>query len=257
MLPASARVATRLYVAAAHFWKTPLHARKRSKDDKEYFIQDWLALVSASADLEVTQSGRNSYPDFWLSHHGHRIGCEVKSLAHQANGKPARTDLDFNSTAPLPNKDGADVFLAFALYRPAGAGHPLDQRITTLVIADVSLINDDREFVHLNQGVDGFGSYGDGFIRNRRMYLFNHPVTIAAREAGVDLRDRATLILPANEDADAAASDAGLSQVCEITRTPTDQLLVSYDVNVRTGELTPKFEDLPPQPPRTYRVWTA
>ncbi len=97
----------------------------RSANDKEYFAQDWFIDRLKSLGLPFKQQGRNSYPDFWVGE-GEREGFEIKSLAF-ASGRPARKDLDFNSTIPSGLKQGHPVFLVFFLYTGTGArnGVPL------------------------------------------------------------------------------------------------------------------------------------
>src|SRR5438046_276809 len=95
----------------------------RSANDKEYFAQDWFIDRLRATSLSYQQQGRNSYPDFWVSREALREGYELKSLAfipatpRQAvlglAGKPARKDLDFNSTIPSGRKEGCDIFLSF------------------------------------------------------------------------------------------------------------------------------------------------
>lgn len=83
----------------------------RSRNDKEYFPQDWFAeQASKVPGLELKQQGRNSYPDFWAKRGNIHEGYEIKSLAF-IGGKPARKDLDFNSTVPSGLKSGHPVFL--------------------------------------------------------------------------------------------------------------------------------------------------
>jgi hypothetical protein len=96
----SVRVLTALFHAfsEAHSHRVP--ALKRSQDDKEYIIQDWVEARSVEAGCGVVLQGRNSYPDFWLTRSGTTIGNEVKSLAHLPTGRAPRKDVDFNSTLP-------------------------------------------------------------------------------------------------------------------------------------------------------------
>lgn len=162
----------------------------RSANDKEYFPQDWfLARLSEVTNYVCEQSGRNSYPDFWVSSGNQKEGYEIKSLAF-ANGRPARKDIDFNSTIPLGKKGGNDVFLVFFLYTGSGAN---PRPIHSLVIAHADIINSDHELAdsHENHAIRGFGSYGDGFIRDRKMYVLPHPLTIYPQGLG-----KATLIVP-------------------------------------------------------------
>jgi hypothetical protein len=100
----------------------------------------------------------------------------VKSLAF-ARGKPARKDYDSNSTIPSGRREDRDVFLVFFLYTGSG---PALRTVHSLCIAHTDLINADHRLAesHVNEAIHGFGSYGDGFIRNRKMYVFPHPFSI-------------------------------------------------------------------------------
>ena len=96
--------------------------KPRSANDKEYFAQDWFADRLKEAGVTFQQQGRNSYPDFLMTAPTPAEGYEVKSLAF-TGGKPARRDIDFNSTIPSGRKDGQDVFLVFFLYTGAPAAN--------------------------------------------------------------------------------------------------------------------------------------
>jgi hypothetical protein len=87
----------------------------RSANDKEYFAQDWFIARLKSLRALFVQQGRNSYPDFWVGSEEKREGYEIKSLAF-SGGKPARKDIDFNSTIPSGFKQNRHVFLVFFLY---------------------------------------------------------------------------------------------------------------------------------------------
>jgi hypothetical protein len=147
----------------------------RSANDKEYFAQDWFADRLEAMSLRYHQQGRNSYPDFIVDTTPSE-GYEGKSLAFTGT-RPARRDIDFNSTIPSGRKDGRDVFLVFFLYTGSGAG---PRTVHSLSVAHADLINSDHALAdeHLNVQIRRFGSYADGFIRNRKMYVFPHPIQI-------------------------------------------------------------------------------
>ncbi len=256
MQSGSVQAARALFRSYAHARAARIPAVKRSADDKEYFVQDWVAARSAEAGCRVEARGRNSYPDFWMSLDGSTIGNEVKSLAHRATGRAARTDVDFNSTPPRPVAEGQDCFLTFVLYRHVSLDNPLEAIVTTICLADMAVMNADADFVPLNLSVKGFGSYGDGIIRNRRMYRFRHPVTVLD-EAGLDIRDQPTLILPAGSLREEDALADGLVSLGAIERPPASQLLVSYLVDVKTGEIQPTFTEEQQRPARRFDVWKA
>jgi hypothetical protein len=167
-----------IFFAAQRAISASVHMIPRSANDKEYFPQDWFADRVRELGLLYAQQGRNSYPDFWVGNDAHLPveGYEIKSLAF-ANGRPARKDYDSNSTIPSGRKEGKDVFLAFFLYTGSGAS---PRPVHSLCIAHGDLINADHDVAaaHVNEGIDGFGSYGDGFIRDRKMYRFPHPFTL-------------------------------------------------------------------------------
>jgi hypothetical protein len=147
----------------------------RSSSDKEYFFQDWFSDRLRALGIPFQQQGRNSYPDYWVDG-AVTEGFEVKSLSF-SRGRPARKDIDFNSTIPSGRKEGRDVFLVFALYTGSGAN---PRTAHSLSVAHGDLLNADHALAdeHLNVAIRNFGSYGDGYIRNRKMYVFNHPLTI-------------------------------------------------------------------------------
>lgn len=193
----------------------------RSANDKEYFPQDWLANRIEALGLPLYPQGRNSYPDFWVGDDDRQPveGYEVKSLAF-SRGKPARRHYDSNSTIPSGRKDGRDCFLVFFLYTGSGAA---PRPVHSLCIAHGDLINADHDVAaaHVNEGIEGFGSYGDGFIRDRKMYRFPHPLTLDTSGIG-----RCRLILP--EEWEASTSE--LIQVGTLERTISPQSLVSYSI---------------------------
>jgi len=210
-------------------------ATARSKDDKEYFIQDWVAERASAAGLGVVQSGRNAYPDFWLTGRT-TFGNEVKSLARKANGEPARADMDFNSTVPRPTIDGNSCVITFAVYEKSA---DLERRVTTVCLTDVALLNADDSLVHRNYSIAGFGSYGDGLVRNRRMYRFTTPVRIGrdfgTQENGgrsIEIMDKATLILREGLLAARDAHAQGLVRIGTITRTWAARRLKAYTVTL-------------------------
>jgi hypothetical protein len=200
-----------------------VHMIPRSANDKEYFPQDWFADRIGSLGLPLHPQGRNSYPDFWIGEdlQPPSEGYEIKSLAF-SNGKPARRDYDSNSTIPSGRKDGRDVFLVFFLYTGSGAN---PRPVHSLCIAHGDLINADHEVAaaHVNEGIEGFGSYGDGFIRDRKMYRFPQPFTLDPTGIG-----RCRLILPAEW----AVSDQRLIQVGTLERVIFRTSLEGYSVYV-------------------------
>jgi len=210
-----------IFLAAHQAIAAGTHMIPRSTNDKEYFPQDWFADRVGSLGLPLHPQGRNSYPDFWVGDDARppREGYEIKSLAF-SNGRPARKDYDSNSTIPSGHKDGRDTFLVFFLYTGSGAS---PRPAHSLCIAHGDLINADHEAAaaHINEGIARFGSYGDGFIRDRKMYRFPQPFTLDPAGIG-----RCRLILPEQW----AISDPRLIQVETLERTIFAASLDSYCV---------------------------
>lgn len=194
----------------------------RSANDKEYFAQDWFEARVQELGLSCQQQGRNSYPDFLLGNDSQQEGYELKALGCN-NGRPARKDIDFNSTIPSGFRDGRNVFLVFFLYTGTGAT-PRD--IHTMVIAHGDLINSDHALAaaHDNISIHEFGSYADGFIRDRKMYVFPHPVTILPSCLG-----QQRLIVPKSWN----VSDLRLRKVTTQPRTIARESIESYTIQIQ------------------------
>ena len=212
-----------IFLAARQAINSGILMIPRSTNDKEYFPQDWFSARVSEIGLPYAQQGRNSYPDFWVGQEANAPveGYEVKSLGF-ANGRPARKDYDSNSTIPSGRKEGRDIFLVFFLYTGSGD----DPRpVHSLCIAHGDLINADHEVAaaHLNEGIDGFGSYGDGFIRDRKMYRFPHPFTL--HPVGLS---RCRLILPSGWN----VADQRLNLVDTLDRTISAQSIRGYSIQL-------------------------
>lgn len=220
-----------IFVTACQAIEAGVAMTPRSANDKEYFPQDWFADRVGSLGLPLHAQGRNSYPDFWVGSDEvpPREGYEIKSLAF-SNGRPARKDYDSNSTIPSGNKDGRDVFLVFFLYTGSGAGL---RSVHSFTIAHADLINADHAVAdaHVNEGIAGFGSYGDGFIRDRKMYRFPHPFALDSSGIG-----RCRLILPTEW----GLEDGRLRKVGVLERTLSATTLESYSIQLdgRTRPIT-------------------
>jgi hypothetical protein len=168
------------------------------------------------------QQGRNSYPDFWVGEGANCEGYELKSLAF-TRGRPARRDLDFNSTIPSGRKQGRDVFLVFILYTGTGAR---PRTVHSISLAHADLINSDHALAdeHLNVAIHEFGSYADGFIRNRKMYVFPHPISLDPAGLG-----RFRLIVPQAWN----LRRAELGRVGRIARTVAAEAVDHYTIRLR------------------------
>lgn len=196
----------------------------RSASDKEYFAQDWFTGRLKALGLPYVQQGRNSYPDFLVGMSDATEGFEIKSLAF-ARGKPARKDIDFNSTIPSGLKQGRQVFLVFFLYTGTGSSK---RSVHSLSIAHGDLINCDHALAdeHLNVAIHKFGSFADGFIRNRKMYVFPHPVTIDPDGLG-----RCRLIVPEAWK----IRDRRIRKVNTIERIVAPRTIEKYTIRLRGG----------------------
>ena len=196
--------------------------KPRSANDKEYFAQDWFIDRLKALKVEFVQQGRNSYPDFWVGAGNDREGYEIKSLSFTGT-KPARKDIDFNSTIPSGRKEGSNIFLVFFLYTGSGADNRL---VHSISLAHGDLLNADHALAdeHINVAVHKFGSFADGFIRNRKMYVFPHPITIDPGGLG-----KHRLILPQEW----AIRDKQLRKVKTIERIIALQTVDSYTIRLR------------------------
>jgi len=217
--PAHSTNAIEIFVETVQACRNAIPMMPRSANDKEYFAQDWFEQRLQRLSLPYVQQGRNSYPDFIVNGPGASEGYEIKSLTF-TKGRPARTDIDFNSTIPSGFKDNRHVFLVFVLYTGAGnAPRP----IHSITIAHADLINADHALAdeHLNVSIRQFGSYADGFIRNRKMYVFPHPITIDSSGLG-----KQRLIVPQSW----GIGDSRLRKVNSLARTIAAQAVDSYTI---------------------------
>jgi hypothetical protein len=150
-------------------------------------------------------------------------------------GKPARKDIDFNSTIPSGRKDNNDTFLVFFLYTGTGLA---DRVVHTLSLAHGDPINADHDVAdrHTNIAIKEFGSYGDGFIRNRKVYVFPHPVEIDPSGLG-----KCRLIVPASW----GLADDRLRGVKKIARTVAGQAVDSYKISLHGGKPTIRRKPYP------------
>lgn len=161
---------------------------RRSTSDKEYFVQDWIE-SQLEEKYEIFKQGRNSHPDYILSAGEQAEGLEVKSLENQRRGNrdpsvvPCRTDVDFNSCVPcglIKFKDKKlRCYYAFVLYE-SDPDSPLNVDGITIALVDGNFLNRDFDLAvgHRNISKGGFGSYGDAYIRTRKMYRFPNPLTL-------------------------------------------------------------------------------
>ncbi len=195
--------------------------RRDSLRDKEFHFQDWVAGRLDETGLYYEVGGRNSYPDFRMV--GITEGYEVKGLAYP--GREA--NYDCNSQVPNGKHNGRTIYYVFGRYpsKPDGDSYP----VLDLVICHGDYINADHEYVHCNQSMRGFGSYGDILIRDRKMYVAPTPFGLASGVAHMQ-----TLILPS----DYPVAD-GFQQVGELVRAEAQRLVVRYAFDLRSNTLMP------------------
>ncbi|MCE7982319.1 MAG: hypothetical protein DYG89_14075 [Caldilinea sp. CFX5] len=194
--------------------------RRESRSDKEFHFQNWVKERFAEAGFYYETGGRNSYPDFRLVNSPE--GYEVKGLAY-----PGReTTYDANSQVPSGHHNGRTIFYVFGRYpmNPDGNSYPL----LDLVVCHGDFLNADHAYVHKNQSVRGFGSYGDILIRDRKMYVAPTPFGLVEGVAHTH-----TLILPAEQEVTGEFKEVGL-----LMRVETDSLVVSYQVDLQRNLLT-------------------
>ena len=218
-------LAPTIFLEAANAMRSGVPMIPRSASDKEYFPQDWFIDRVDAVRFARDQQGRNSYPDFWVTSGNVTEGYEIKSLAFE-RGRPARSDYDCNSTVPSGRKGNRDIFLAFFLYTGRGdAPRP----VHSLAIAHADVINCDFETAdeHENPAIHDFGSFGDGFIRNRKMYVFPTPFTIHPPGIG-----RASLIVPADWN----IADPRLVRVAQIGRAISPTRISGYTIHLKRGD---------------------
>lgn len=198
-----------------------------SRQDKEFHFQNWFEERLKEANVHYDQKGRNSYPDFTLVQTPE--GYEVKGL-----GWPGReVDYDCNSQVPSGYHKGRTIYYVFGRYPAAQTEE--EYPVIDLVICQGDFLNAEHDYVHKNKSFQGFGSYGDIKIRDRKMYIAPTPYGLIS---GADRQ--ITLILP--ED---YPPHPQLEAVGHLTRVEADRLVIGYSFNMMNNELTPEFRDNP------------
>jgi hypothetical protein len=193
--------------------------KRVSKQDKEFHFQNWFKARLRGLGLHFEIGGRNSYPDFRMVKSTE--GYELKGLAYP--GRDA--DFDSNSQVPCGIHNGRTIYYVFGRYpkKPDGKSYP----VVDLVICHGSFLNADREYVHENKHIRGFGSYGDILIRDRKMYVVPTPFRLVEGVA-----HHQTLILPADEK-----PGERFVRVGDLTRREAPELIVGYSFNLQTNIL--------------------
>lgn len=152
------------------------------------------------------------------------MAFEVKGLAYP--GRDA--SFDSNSQVPTGLHNGRTIYYVFGRYpkKPDGNAYP----VLDLVICHGDFLNADHDYVHQNESVKGFGSYGDILIRDRKMYVVPTPFRLVDGAA-----HQQTLILPRE-----VAPGPDFMHIADLARREADELIVGYSFNLETNELTPE-----------------
>lgn len=204
---------------------------RREPQDKEFFVQDWIEKTLQSR-YKVLRQGRNAHPDYVLQKGSVVEGLEVKSLENVRTGQrdpavaPCRTDVDFNSCVPCGRVrvrgEVLRCYYAFVLY-DRFQNDALKVKGIAFALVDGNFLNRDFDLAiaHVNTSEGGFGSYGDAFVRTRKMYRFPNPLTFPA------LRYRTVLV---TEGVLERPGDIGLKCTEPLTKTDRDGQMHTFQV---------------------------
>jgi hypothetical protein len=190
-----------------------------NRDDKEFHFQNWFKQQLQKTGLHFEAPGRNVYPDVCMVESIE--GYELKGL-----GYPGRhVNFDSNSQMPTGRHNGRTIYYVFGRYpkKPDGDSFP----VLDLVICHGDFLNADHDYVHRNENVKGFGSYGDIMIRDRKMYVVPTPFRLLNGVA-----HHQTLILPDYEQPGGTFKEVGT--VC---RREADEVVVAYAFDLQKNEL--------------------
>lgn len=134
------------------------------KGNNELF-SDWFE--DGLKTYTIEKLGANAHPDLIVN----GVGIELKSLK-------TNSQIQFNSTIPCGGfKHGnieGECYYAVARYKTERNYGYLED----FTICDGDFLNHNREFAfsHQNDQETGFGDYGDGVVRHRKMYSFPSPI---------------------------------------------------------------------------------
>lgn len=199
---------------------------QESQKDKEFHFQNWCQARFEKIGLHFEGTGRNIYPDFCLVEKPE--GYEIKGLAYPGREK----DYDANSNVPTGFHNGRHIFYIFGRYpndtTPYKSGKNAEYPVIDLVMCHGDFMNAQHDYVHKNKHINGFGTYGDIMIRDRKMYVVPTPFALTSGTAGL-----ATLILPA----DYSVPD-DFKCVGNLIRVEGNSLVVGYKFDLRTNQIT-------------------
>jgi len=173
--------------------------------------------------------GRNNYPDYVLP--SVPEGYEVKGLAYPGREQ----NFDCNSQVPKGFHNERTVFYVFGRY-PKWECPKKQYPLTDLIICHGDVLNASRGYVHMNRHLQGFGSYGDILIRDRKMYVAPTPFALTDGTIG-----NRTLIVPAGM----VVSDERLAEVGRLEREEVPQLLSEYTFNLNSNILEGRLQENP------------
>lgn len=128
-------------------------------------FSDWFE--EGLGSYTIQKLGANAHPDLIVD----GVGIELKSLR-------GNSQIQFNSTIPCGGFKHGDItgecYYAVARYTTERNYGYLED----FTICDGDFFNHNRElaFSHLNEQETGFGDYGDGVCRHRKMYSFPSPL---------------------------------------------------------------------------------
>ncbi len=119
-----------------------------------------------------------------------------------------------------------EIFLAASQAVRQGIEMVPQSRNDKEYFAHTDVINADHALAesHANEAIHGFGSYGDGFIRNRKMYVFPHLFSIDSDAIG-----RCRLVVPTEW----RVRHDSLTRVDTIARTVAAERISGYSIDLR------------------------
>ena len=209
-----------VFIACTNAVKRSELIKRKHVRDKEFHLQDWFEGRLGELDVDYDEPKRNTYPDYRLVHRAE--GYELKGLAY-----PGRhTSYDSNSQVPTGLHHGRRIYYVFGRYPKTDES---EYALHDLVVCDGDFLNADHDYVHKNKHVKGFGTYGDIMIRDRKMYVAPTPFGLAS-----GLERQMTLILPTGYKRD----EDRFEVVGELVRTEAEELVVGYEFDLKTNEIT-------------------
>ena len=148
-------------------------------------------------------------------------------------------NYDANSNVPTGKHNGRDIFYVFGRYpddtTPYKVGRNAEYPVIDLVVCHGDFLNAQHDYIHKNKHVDGFGTYGDIMIRDRKMYVVPTPFVLTNGTAGLE-----TLILPSDYEVPDEFICVG-----DLCRIEGKKLVAGYSFDLRTNEIRAEMIDNP------------